>query len=327
MNPTVSIIIPTYNRSQFVTEAIDSVLAQTYKDYEIIVVDDGSTDNTSEILEPYQDKIRYIFQENQGLSAARNTGIKDARGRFIALLDSDDLWLPGKLAKQMAALDKNGDVAFVYSNFVFIDEVGGFLKVAYKPKTVVSGHIFEDVLLCRTAPSYPSTWLLKKECFDEVGLFDTEFKRSEERDIGVRIAKIFKMYGIAEPLVKIRQIRSVETLGRCSAKDREYYRSKFLDKLFRESNGEPIIEKNKGRLTAHYYFIAGLAYLKEQNLSAARNRFWLSIVNRPFQLKAYMYFLVTLTGNKGFGALNAIRRLFVRVSNYFRRLRHKQKCQ
>ena len=103
----VSVIIPTYNRAEYVTHAIDSVLAQTYTDYEIIVVDDGSADNTKDVLLPYMDRIRYIYQENAGLSAARNTGIKAAKGDWIAFLDSDDEWLPGKLAVQMRAVERH----------------------------------------------------------------------------------------------------------------------------------------------------------------------------------------------------------------------------
>ncbi len=112
--PTVSVIIPTYNRRAYVQEAIDSVLAQTYTDYEIIVIDDGSTDGTGEALrERYGDKIIYEWQENQGLSAARNRGIESSRGQYIALLDSDDLWMPEKLERQVACLSQHPEVAMV----------------------------------------------------------------------------------------------------------------------------------------------------------------------------------------------------------------------
>src|ERR1700751_873927 len=102
--PTVSVIIPTFNRGKLVVNAIRSVLCQTYRDYEIIVVDDGSTDDTAEALTPYMDRIQYVYQVNQGTSAAKNKGIQLARGRWISVLDSDDLWLPTKLEAQLKAV-------------------------------------------------------------------------------------------------------------------------------------------------------------------------------------------------------------------------------
>lgn len=106
----VSVIIPTYNRSRYVSKAIDSVLAQTYANYEIIVVDDGSTDNTKSVLDPYQDIIRYFHQENAGVSATRNLGIKESKSEWIAFLDSDDEWLPKKLEEQVNFINKHPEV-------------------------------------------------------------------------------------------------------------------------------------------------------------------------------------------------------------------------
>ena len=119
--PTVSVIIPAYNRAKYVTKAIDSVLAQTYTDYEIIVVDDGSTDNTKDVLLPYMERINYIYQENKGVSAARNTGIRAATGRWIAFLDSDDIWLEEKLSAQMKYI-KDSDAKVCFTNVTHIHE-------------------------------------------------------------------------------------------------------------------------------------------------------------------------------------------------------------
>ncbi len=116
--PKVSVIIPTYNRARYITRAIDSVLAQTYKDWELIIVDDGSTDNTRDVVEPYlKDKrIRYVWQENRGVSAARNKGLDLAQGEYIAFLDSDDFYLPEKLMHSIEILDKYSNVVLVSSN-------------------------------------------------------------------------------------------------------------------------------------------------------------------------------------------------------------------
>src|SRR6266404_4270752 len=107
--PTVSVIIPTFNRSKLVVNAVQSVLGQTYRDYEIIVVDDGSTDNTAEALTPYMDRIRYVYQANLGASAAQNRGLQLARGKWISILASDDLWLPAKLEAQLKAVASLGE--------------------------------------------------------------------------------------------------------------------------------------------------------------------------------------------------------------------------
>ena len=125
-NPTVSVIIPTYNRAHLVDRAIQSVLNQTYKDFELIIVDDGSTDNTEDIIKEFQKKderIKYIrHEENRGGSAARNTGIKAAKGEYIAFLDSDDEWLPIKLGRQISEFTNKSKIALVYTGRIIIEE-------------------------------------------------------------------------------------------------------------------------------------------------------------------------------------------------------------
>lgn len=325
--PTVSVIIPTYNRAHLVKEAIDSVLSQTYRDFEIIVVDDGSTDGTEQVLAPYKDKIIYIYQENQGGAVARNTGIKAARGKYIAFLDSDDLWFPQKLEKQVNVLNNQKEYAVVYSNLIVIDGNHNYIRGGSNDKRFPSGNIFHKVLLWQAACGYLQTLLVRKSCFEEIGYLDVEFAMAHDRDMVVRLARRYKMYGMKEPLAIIRQHKLTKRVRDRPAKEMEYYWFKFLDKLFNETDGELISEKLKRKLTAGYYFLAGKQYLREKNLVSARNRYRLSIFTYPFQLKVYMYLLSTLAGNKGFGALNAIRRFLIGVSNSFRRLRHKQKCQ
>jgi glycosyltransferase involved in cell wall biosynthesis len=123
-NHIVSVILPTYNRAQLVCEAIESVLSQTYPYFEIIVVDDGSTDYTSEVLEKYKDKIIYIYQENKGPGDARNRGITEAKGNYIAFLDSDDIWFDHKLELQVAIMEKIPDIGFLSSDFCILKKDG-----------------------------------------------------------------------------------------------------------------------------------------------------------------------------------------------------------
>ena len=124
MTPKVSIIIPVYNCELYITQAIESVLNQTYTDYEIIVIDDGSTDNTHQVLQPYMKKIRYFSQENKGLSATRNQGIKMAKGKLISLLDADDLFLYYKLQEQVAIFEAEPSIGLVQSGWRLVNEKG-----------------------------------------------------------------------------------------------------------------------------------------------------------------------------------------------------------
>ena len=125
---TVSIVIPTFNRRNYITIALDSVLAQTYTNYEIIIIDDGSSDNTKEVLTPYWDKIRYFYQDNRGIPATRNRGIREAKGDYIAFLDSDDYWLPEKLERQIDYFEKNPHCGMVATRCSSITPDGRFRK-------------------------------------------------------------------------------------------------------------------------------------------------------------------------------------------------------
>lgn len=183
----VSVVIPTYNYGHFVTEAVDSVLAQTYQNFEIIVVDDGSRDDTRQRLAKYGDRIRYIYQENQGLPAARNTAILAAKGTLVALLDSDDLWHPRKLEVQMAYLGRHPEVGMLASHHVS-DLRDGWPEVdaaAQEAEPVTLNDLF-------IRSRFGSCGVVvRKECFAQVGLFDTELRSAEDRDMWIRIARRF----------------------------------------------------------------------------------------------------------------------------------------
>lgn len=203
-NPTVSVIIPTYNRANLIGKAIKSVLNQTYQDFEIIVIDDGSTDNTEDVIRSFPDKrVKYIKKyKNKGISVARNIGIKVARGKYIALLDSDDEWLPEKLDKQINILkSESPEVGVVYSNALYIDENGKNINRKLRNSKKVEGYIYED-LLGKYCVGPPSTFLIKKECFNRVGLFDDLLSGQEDWDMWIRIAKYYRFALIKIPLVK-----------------------------------------------------------------------------------------------------------------------------
>lgn len=182
--PTISVIIPTYNGARYIRQAIDSVLAQSYSDYEIIVVDDGSTDNTAEILWPYGDRITYLYQSNQKLPTARNNGITASKGKYLAFLDSDDLFLPDKLEVQARYLDERPDVGLVASGWQYIDDDGWILSTSEpqedRPITL------ETILFGGLAPVHAV--LLRREWFGRVGGFDPQFAYCEDMDLWYRLA-------------------------------------------------------------------------------------------------------------------------------------------
>jgi glycosyltransferase involved in cell wall biosynthesis len=195
--PRVSIIIPTHNRKAFVLEAVDSVHAQTFEDYEVIVVDDGSTDDTGEALKPFGDSLRYLYQENQGVSAARNGGLAHAHGEFIAFLDSDDLWLPKKLAIQIAFMDQHPEAQICYTDEIWIRR--GKRVNPKKRHAKYSGEIYPYCLpLCIISPS---SALMRRALFAQVGIFDPGLPVCEDYDLWLRVAASFPIFFIAERLI------------------------------------------------------------------------------------------------------------------------------
>src|SRR5437867_1504366 len=161
--PKVSVIIPTFNRAAMVCETIESVLAQTYKDFEIIVIDDGSTDNTREMLKQFGSKIKYIYQNNQGQAMAMNNGIKISEGEYFANIGDDDLWLPEFLEYQTAVLDKNPEFAFVCSGLYFIDGVGKIFKTSTEGSK--RQKTFDDLVQDNFV--FHLTALVRRKCFDD----------------------------------------------------------------------------------------------------------------------------------------------------------------
>jgi glycosyltransferase involved in cell wall biosynthesis len=201
--PKVSVIIPSFNYARFVANAVDSVLAQTFTDHEIIVIDDGSTDNTREILSVYKGRINYIYQENKGLSGARNTGIRAAKGEWIALLDADDEWYPNKLEEQMRVLGQNPQINIIFSDYVIFNDSGVVKESNPPPKeffketnrllernngAVLIANIFQELILvgcCITT----LTSIFKKDLAQKVGLFNESLRMCEDYEFWLRCSR------------------------------------------------------------------------------------------------------------------------------------------
>ena len=193
-NNYVSVIIPTYNRCFCINEAIESVLAQSYKDFELIVVDDGSTDNTLQNLSVYEGKIKTIPADHRGPSAARNRGIHASKGNWIAFLDSDDLWLPDKLEKQILFFSNNPEVFICQTEEIWLRN-GKRVNPRKKHKKY-SGWIFDQCLpLCIVSPS---AVMIHRTVFEKVGLFDESMLACEDYDLWLRIAPHFPIFLIKE---------------------------------------------------------------------------------------------------------------------------------
>lgn len=188
----VSIIIPTYNRAQLLPRALETVLSQTYKDFEVIVVDDGSTDNTPEIMKQFEGRVKYIRKENGGSASARNRGIEESKGEYIAFLDSDDYWMPEKLAEQVKILDAYPKVGIVYGRMPIVNEKGE--RLGTKPAGV-SGKNFKELLeVWGDLPT--STVMTRKVCFDKAGMFDTALATMQDIDMWLRISRYYDLYEI-----------------------------------------------------------------------------------------------------------------------------------
>ena len=192
--PKVSIIIPTYNREKFIGRALESVLAQTYKDFEIIVIDDGSIDNTREVLTPYNKQIKYVYQKNGGSSSARNRGIQESTGEYIAFLDSDDIWMPEKLAIQVDILDKNKNIGIVHTKMLMFNNKGE--RIGVKPEKPTGKNFRELIEIAGDLPT--SSVLTRKECFEKAGLFDTNLKTIQDFDMWLRISQFYDIYEYTE---------------------------------------------------------------------------------------------------------------------------------
>lgn len=198
-HPLVSIIIPTFNRLETLPRAIGSVLKQTFKDFELIVIDDGSIDDTCHIIESADDpRIKSYFQPNRGVSSARNLGIRNSTATFLAFLDSDDEWMPSKLEKQLEALEDNPDYMTVHTNEMWVRD-GRRVNQKMKHQKY-GGWIFRCCLpLCLISPS---SILMHRKIFSEIGVFRESFPVCEDYELWLRLTSRYPVLFLDEPLLK-----------------------------------------------------------------------------------------------------------------------------
>jgi glycosyltransferase involved in cell wall biosynthesis len=204
----VSIIVPAYNAAEFLPEALDSILRQTYPHWEVVVVDDGSTDDTAAIVEGFipifRGRLGYLYQDNRGAAAARNTAIRACRGELIALLDADDVWLEKRLERCVGLLDMDPEVGLVHGQVMRVDREGKLLGEPPNPQAkYLSGRIARHIY-ARRAHILAPTVLFRRRCLDVAGFFDESFQATEDRDLWYRIARSFPVAYLSEVLAYYR---------------------------------------------------------------------------------------------------------------------------
>jgi len=290
-NLLVSIIIPAFNAEQFIEETINSALNQTYSNIEIIVIDDGSTDNTRAKIVPYKN-IKYIYQENCGISQARNRGIENAGGEYVAFLDADDLWVPNKTEIQMNFLFANPEYAAVSSDWQDFEN-DKIISESYLSSHFIDPNksFYENLL--RVNVALTSTVIVRKEAILQVGMFDDSFYpwTYEDRDLMLRIAAKYKFHLSEQVLVKKRHHQSqiskpIETI----------IRSQII--LFSKLRNEhPILPKESikfiERRLLSLYIDAGYYYLKSHNMELTRNFIKKAIKLNPYLMKSWKIFILS----------------------------------
>lgn len=292
--PKVSIIIPVYNSQKTVGEALDSVAAQTCADYEIIVVNDGSTDQSEGLIKKYMRPpwdITYVEQVNKGAAAARNAGIWIAKGQLIAFLDADDLWDKDRLAAGLETMDKNPQAGLVFSDMRHMAD-GTLVHASYLHergyRNLSSGRIYDNLL--KENFIFTPTVTLRRDVLKEVGYFDEALPIAEDYDLWLRIARQFEILFIDRPLVTRRRVGSNIT------EDRQVYIESCIclrEKLLAVHKEEPLRHQLiEGQLKRDRYNL-GYTLFDSMNLKKSRKTFSRTLFAPGYFLKSLFYIIIS----------------------------------
>jgi glycosyltransferase involved in cell wall biosynthesis len=280
---TVSVVIPTYNYGRFITGAIRSVLAQTRPPDEIIVVDDGSTDDTAEMVSEFRDSVKYVHQDNAGVCAARNRGVRESIGELIAFLDADDTWEPTKLEKQIGEFLGDPAIALVHCGMrEFDDATGKTIRTHLK-----SGErgIAENLLLWEgtSVNVSGSVIIVNREIFEEVGGFDTRIKCGEDWDFCYRVARKFQVGFVPEALVNYRNHKAAAHLN---VREMERGMALFYEKAF----ADPSVGHLRRRAYGNFHKVLAGSYFHSGEYGMFLRHSLMSIWMRPGNLKYFALF-------------------------------------
>jgi glycosyltransferase involved in cell wall biosynthesis len=308
MIPRVSVVIPTYNHARWVGAAVRSVAAQRFRDLEIIVVDDGSTDDTARVVHDTGVPLRYIRQSNRGLSGARNTGVDAAHGRLVGFLDADDLWLPDKLSLQVPVLDARAEAAIVYADAIFWDEPAGRARGTHAARhRHPSGRILAAVL--HDNPISSPTPLVRRAALVQAGGFDESLRACEDWDMWIRIARRAEIHCIERPLAVYR-LHGDNMHGDVARM--KYHQHLVLRRALADPTLPPALRRRGPALVARRHLDFALAHFGRGEYAAARGELLRAIGRQPRLLldpRVGPRLLVSLLGAGAAGRLVAWRRL------------------
>ncbi|MFC1705982.1 glycosyltransferase family 2 protein [Planctomycetota bacterium] len=303
--PRVSVVIPTNNRAALLRGALDSVLAQTYRDFEVVVVDDGSTDETPDLLSGYGAPVRSIRKPHQGLSEARNAAIRASQGQLIAFLDSDDLWTPTKLERQIELFDEDPTLGLVYCDAEIFEcgtgRVLGLYSWTHPPH---EEHALAQLFLCNFIPTL--TVVVPRKVFDEIGGFcDAEWV-APDFDMWLRIAARYRIRAVREPLARRRKHAGMIT----HSWDWQRQLSRRLTAIERAVKREPqrlaCLQK---QAEVNRLLRMGRSLSSEGRLSEARTLFFRAIRLQPHSLLPYAHWIGSLAGARCLGAVARLRHM------------------
>lgn len=283
----ISVIIPAYNKARLTVETVESVLAQTYKNIEVIVVDDGSTDDTRKCLEPYFTRIRYIYKKNSGACSARNQGLRLSSAEYVGFLDCDDIYLPQKVEHCVKYLEEHPDCGFVHTAAYFIDGMGRIVSKYSHPQSRRAGWVYRRLLnrnfICN------STVIARRSCFGRAGVFDEKVFTPADWDMWLRLAKVYPLGYIDEPLTKYRVSASFIFANLDLAEKEEL---QVINKAFRFS--PEIKKRERGKILSNIHRRFAMNYFLNNKRDKARQRFKTAFGNNIFDFKTVALYLCFL---------------------------------
>ena len=301
----VSVIVPGYNLADYAVKAVESVLSQTYKNIEIIFVDDGSTDNTRERLAPYAGRVKYIYKENGGVCSARNRGIRESTGEFIALVDCDDAYLQTKIELCANFLREHPDYGLVHTDAYIIDEHDNAIGIDSHPDRRHTGWITNKLIMTNFICN--PTIMFRRKCLDKAGMYDESLFPPADWDLWLRISEHYQVGYIDQPLSQYRVISNSCFHGLERTKQENKI---VLDKFF--ARNPKVSRRLKQGAYARYHLSMAQCYFLKNDLKEFKGQLAASLKYDPLSLRAAAVFLYSFFARESFRSM--LERKILRVA-------------